>query len=275
MEHYFTGTREPTFEDSAHHGMASLRTEQRPPVWRKFNRHHDDRFFAAMAVCCLLVIFIGFARTYYLAGVFKAPLPNLLVHIHGAVFSLWILLFITQISLITAHRLDLHRRLGMFGFLLACLMVILGVLVATGQLAWHSANPGKDTIEEVRAFYAVPLADMLMFSTFVYVGFRNRTHPAVHKRLMLFATLALLDAGFDRWSIFDPYPLWLVNVVCFFPLLAVLMTYDWWSTGKVQRVTLGASVFLLAVQQLRHPLGHTAAWLSFATWAQTHAISAR
>ena len=152
-------------------------------------------------------------------------------------------------------------------------MVLLGVLTATDRLARHVANPGAETVEEVKAFYAIPLADMLLFATFVYLGFRNRTHPAVHKRLMLFATFALLDAGFDRWSIFDPYPLLYVNMVCFFPLLAALMVYDWWSTGKVQRVTLWASVYMVAVQLLRHPLSHTAAWQTFATWAQTHAIS--
>ena len=240
-------------------------------ISRKCNLSYDNRFFAGMALVSLVVIFIGFARTYYLAGIFKAPLPNLLVHIHGAVFSLWILLFITQISLIAVHRVDLHRRLGMSGFGLACLMVILGVLVATDQLARHAASPGTETVEEVRAFYAIPLADMLMFSTFVYLSLRNRSRPAVHKRLMLFATFALLDAGFDRWSIFDPYSLPVVNAVCFLPLLAALMAYDLWSTGKLQRVTLWASAFLIAAQQLRHPFSHTAAWQAFAIWAQTHA----
>ena len=241
----------------------------------KCGRRYENRFFASMAAVSLFVIFIGFARTYYLAGVFKAPLPNLLVHIHGAVFSLWMLLFITQISLVAVHRVDLHRRLGMFGFRLACLMVLLGVLAATDQLARHAANPGTETVEEVRAFYAIPLGDMLMFFTFVYLGFRRRTHPAVHKRLMLFATFALLDAGFDRWAIFDPYPLPVVHAVCFLPLLAVLVIYDWWSTSRVQRVTLWASAFLVVVQQLRHPLGHTATWQTFATWIQTHSISFR
>jgi hypothetical protein len=241
----------------------------------KCSRRYENRFFASMAVVFLFIIFIGFARTYYLAGVFKAPLPNLLVHMHGAVFSLWMLLFITQISLVAVHRVDLHRRLGMFGFGLACLMVLLGVLAATDQLARHVANPSRETVEEVRAFYAIPLVDMLMFSTFVYLGFRRRTHPAVHKRLMLFATMSLLDAGFDRWAIFDRYPLPVVHAVCFLPLLAALMVYDWWSTARVQRVTLWASTFLVAVQQLRHPLGHTSAWQTFANWAQTHAISFR
>lgn len=253
----------------------TLHSEQRPMIARRCNLRYENRFFAGMAVVSLAAIFIGFARTYYLVGVFEASLPNVLVHVHGAVFSLWVLLFIAQISLITVHRVDLHRRLGMFSFGLACLMVILGVLVATDRLARHAVNPGTETVAEVRAFYAIPLADMLMFSTFVYLGFRNRTHPTVHKRLMLFATFALLDAGFDRWSIFAPYPLWLVNVVCFFPLILILMSYDWWATGKVQRVSLWASGFLVTVQQLRHPLSHTAGWQAFAIWAQTHAVSFR
>ena len=47
----------------------------------------DNVFFPGVAVLILAAVFLGFARTYYLAGVFRAPLPNLLVHIHGAVFS--------------------------------------------------------------------------------------------------------------------------------------------------------------------------------------------
>jgi hypothetical protein len=53
-----------------------------------------------MAFLLLLTVFVGFVRTYLLAGVFRAPLPSLLVHIHGAVFSCWILLRITQVSLV-------------------------------------------------------------------------------------------------------------------------------------------------------------------------------
>ena len=85
-------------------------------------RHRDGRFedffFSGMAVLVLVTVFLGFARTYYLAGVFKAdPLPPLL-HVHGAVFSAWIVLLIVQVSLVAADRVDLHRRLGLMGFCL-------------------------------------------------------------------------------------------------------------------------------------------------------------
>jgi hypothetical protein len=236
----------------------------------RLHLRHDDLFFSVMAAVALLAVLIGFARTYFLAGLFWAPLPNLLVHIHGAAFTLWIILFITQILLVSARRVDLHRRLGLLGFVLAVVMILLGTATASDLLARHVAQPGTETIEEVRAFYAVPLGDMLMFSTFVYFGYHNRFQPAVHKRLMLFATLSLLDAGFDRWPVFDPYSLPVVHLICFPPLLLLIIGYDWWSTGRVQRVTVWSAIFMVVVQQICYPLGRTAAWQSFATWVARH-----
>src|SRR3989475_3346443 len=115
-------------------------------------RHFDNFFFSAMALLILATVFVGFARTYYLAGVFQAPLPSLIVHLHGAAFSCWILLLVTQTSLVSAGRVDIHRRLGIAGFLLACLMVILGMLAATDALAREVA-PGGDA----KFFYIIPI----------------------------------------------------------------------------------------------------------------------
>src|SRR5215469_2349961 len=228
------------------------------------SRHSDDFFFAAMAALGLIVVLIGFARTYFLARLFRAPLPNRLVHIHAVAFTLWIILFITQVSLVSARRLDLHRRLGIFGFLLAIVMIALGTVAGSDRLARHLSHPDSETVEDARAFYAVSLGDMFMFSAFVYFGFRNRFQPVVHKRLTWFATCAILDAGFDRWPVSDPYSLPIVHLICYTPLLLLVIGYDWWSTGKVQRVTIWSAIFMVFVQQIRHPIGNTATWQSFA-----------
>lgn len=226
----------------------------------------DNAFFLSMAILILATVFLGFARTYYLAGTFRAPLPNLVVHIHGAVFSVWILLLIAQSSLIASGRTDIHRRLGFFGFGLASLMVILGLIAATDSLARHFAPGNAGTAD--KAFYAVPIADMLMFSTLVYFGFRKRFNPAAHKRLMLVATIALLDAAFVRWPIHAVWwDLQAAQMGCYL-LLLLLMCFDLWSVGKVHRATLWASVLLIALQQVRMPVGRTALWQSFATWVQ-------
>jgi hypothetical protein len=239
--------------------------------------HHGDRrsdnlFFSGMAVIILASVFMGFARTYYLAGLFKAPLPNLLVHFHGTVFSCWILLLIAQTSLVAAGRVDVHRLLGLLGFGLACLMVVLGLLVATDSVARHFA-PGEAGMR-VRAFYTVPLSVMLAFGTLIYFAFRNRFNPAAHKRLILIATIAILDAAFERWPV--PATWWgerTAALLCTMPLLLLIMGYDYWSRGKVYSTTLWASLFVVVLQQVRDPIGRSAPWQSFAVWVQTHARS--
>ena len=52
-------------------------------------------------------------------------------------FSCWILLLIVQTSLVAAGRVDVHRRLGLLGLRLACLMVVLGLLAATDFQVRH------------------------------------------------------------------------------------------------------------------------------------------
>ncbi|MHB8540081.1 MAG: hypothetical protein ACYDCD_03950 [Candidatus Acidiferrales bacterium] len=225
------------------------------------NRRFEHLFFSGMAIVILAVVFRGFARTYFLAGVFRAPLPNLLIHIHGAAFSSWILLFITQTSLVSAGRVDIHRRLGIAGFLLACAMVLLGVAAATNELA-RGVPPSIDP----KIFYAVPMLDMVVFATLVFFAFRARRHPAVHKRLILIATIGLTDAAFARWPIFRGH----LNeaFLAMYVLLAALVAYDLWSTRRIQRATLWAGALVIFVHQVALPIGRTVAWHAFATWAQ-------
>jgi len=229
----------------------------------------EHRFFTALAVLILAEVLVGFAHTYFLAGVFWAPLRNLLLHVHGAVFTLWILLFITQTSLVAAGRVDLHRRLGIAGVVLACLVVVLGVLIATQHLV-DDGHPGAEG-RGSRAFYAVTLSHMLMFATLVGLALRHRLQPALHKRLMLIGTLAIMDAAYDRWPVSMPW--WddrVTPLICTYPVLLLLMGYDWWQTRKVQPVTLWATAFLVLVQQGRGPFGNTALWQRFAGWVYQH-----
>jgi hypothetical protein len=80
------------------------------PSTRLPGRRYDHPFFLAMTALILATVFAGFAPTYYLAGI-RAPLPSVIIHVHGAVFSCWILLLITQASLVCAG-VEFHRRLG-------------------------------------------------------------------------------------------------------------------------------------------------------------------
>src|SRR6266481_4031371 len=231
----------------------------------------DRYFFPGLALLMLATVFLGFARSYFLAGVFTARLPNWLIHLHGAAFTSWILLLITQTSLVAANRVDVHRKLGLAGFGLACLMVVLGISASTDSLR-RSFGAGVTAAGAMdpRTFYIIPLTDMLIFGTLVFLAFRARSNPPAHKRLILVATTALLIAAVARWPIDFVYRNAPVAAVLTYAFLLVLAAYDYWSTRKIHRATLWASAFLIFVQQVRLPIGKTTAWHAFAAWVQTH-----
>src|SRR5215467_4917320 len=124
-------------------------------------RRFDHVFFSVTALIMAVTVYVGFAPTYYMAGVFHAPLPSTIIHVHGAAFSCWILLLVTQTSLVAAHRVDLHKKLGIAGFCLAVFMVIVGIWAATDRLARGTSPPRFDPY----FFYLIPLTDMVIFAT--------------------------------------------------------------------------------------------------------------
>ena len=233
------------------------------PVAGPPGRRYDHYFFSGMALLLLAAVFEGFARTYYLAGVFHAPLPSLIIHLHGAAFTAWILLLVAQTSLVSAGRVDIHRRLGIAGFVLACLMVILGISAGIDSLLRNGGPVARDP----QAFFIVPLTDMLIFSTLVFFAFRARSNPVTHKRLLLIATIGVSIAAIARWPLVHRSPGRAALVS--YGFIIMLAIYDLWSTHKILRATAWASTFLIVVQQSRPFIGHTVAWHSFAGWVQS------
>jgi len=244
--------------------MSNITDVSRPPLTKSAGRRFDNVFFSAMALLILATVFLGFAHSYYLAGIFRAPLPTPIVHIHGAAMSCWILLFITQICLVSAGRVDIHRRLGIAGFVLACLVVVLGVLTATGQLVRRAAEPPGPGGIDAKFIYIIALTDILIFATLVFFAFRKRFNPAAHKRLILIATIALTQAATGRWPF--AFAQGIGSFLIQFAFLVPIVGYDLWSMRKIHRATLWASIFLVVLQVIKIPIGFTHAWRAFATW---------
>ena len=104
-------------------------------------RARDRWFFTCMAVAAALTAFIGFAPTYYLRSIVGGPPLPTLVHVHGMVFTAWILLFLTQASLVAAHRTD-RPRLGVAASVLVPLMLMIGWLTAIDAARRGVTPPG-------------------------------------------------------------------------------------------------------------------------------------
>lgn len=233
---------------------------------RRFRR--ERLFYVGMSVAVVITVFAGFAPTYFLRPLFTtAPLIPLL-HLHGLIFTSWILLFLIQTTLVAAHRTDIHRRLGIVGGVIATLMVLIGVSTAVIRASQGAAPPGAPALP----FLVVPLGDMLVFSILVGAGLYFRRKPDVHKRLMMLATISILAAAIARlpFAFLQAGPPAFFGLTDAFVLACVL--YDLITLRRLHRATALAGLLLVASQPLRLIVGGTQAWLSFATWL-THWVS--
>ena len=218
----------------------------------------DRVFFTAMAVTVAIVVLVGFAPTYYLRPTFTAePLPAYL-HVHGAVFTAWIALLVAQTMLVGARRTDLHRRLGWAGAATALLVAIVGVATA---IEFGRQNVALGFDDSVRAFMTTPIFSMAVFTALAASAVLLRHRPQAHKRLMLLATINLLDAPIARWP-GAPGNLLVFALVDLF--LAALVIYDLVAKRRLEPSTLWGALLIVAGQALRDAVGRTDAWLALA-----------
>lgn len=225
-------------------------------------RAREHRFFTGMAVALAVIAFVGFAPTYYLRGFTAAPPLSGLVHLHGLAATTWLLLFVTQTSLVSVGRTDLHRRLGVAGVLAAVLFVLVGYLTAIAG-ARHGVTPpgGPPPL----AFLAIPLAAVVSFGVLAAFGIANRRHPETHRRLMLLATIAMLLPAFARmrWLGGGGPPV-AIGGTCL--LVVVCMVWDWRAHGRIHPAFLWGGGLLILSLPARIALARSAAWLEIARW---------
>jgi hypothetical protein len=228
---------------------------------RPANPAWDRVFFSGMIMLLWATVLFGFAKTYFMAGMVNAPLPNALIHVHGAAFTLWMVLLAVQEVLIAGRKIKWHKQLGLAGFGLAVAMLVLGVLAATD--AMRRGSDGHSGLG-AETFYAIPITGILTFAVLVYLAYRDRFRPAAHKRLILIATIAISVAAVARWPVgfIQTNPPSRNLIILGFLLLVV--AYDLISLGRVLKTTIWASVFVMIVMVGAVPLGFTPAWHAFA-----------
>ncbi len=238
-------------------------SQPRRPIYRPVNRTAERIFFGGMAIVLCLVVFIGFSPTYFRAGMLRAPLPSPILHVHGAAFTLWMALFLVQSALISARRVAWHRSLGTIAFCLPPAMIILGVIAAIDALG-RKVMIGK---LDPAVSLSIPLLGIACFAIVIFAAWRARRKPDSHKRLILLATIGLVEAAFGRfpWDRMGLPPA--AGAVTGLGILILLViAYDLISLHRIHRSTLWAAPLTFAVGALSVPIGMTAAWHTFAAF---------
>jgi len=169
------------------------------PSARMLAHRVDHALYRWAAIAAFAVVVVGFARTYYLKLLFGTPALPWLLHLHGALMTSWFALFFVQTSLIAAHRIHVHKRLGIVGAVLAGLIVIVGTAVALHGAAreLHRPTTGGPPPLQVLGFF---LSVLLVFATLVGSALLLRRRRDWHKRLMLMSCVILSGPGLARIS---------------------------------------------------------------------------
>lgn len=235
----------------------------RERVYRPVNRSTERMFFGGMAIALCAVVLIGFSPSYYRAGFLQARLPSPILHIHGALFTAWMLLYLVQSALISAKRVKWHRSLGTVAFCLPPLMVVLGVIAAIDAFKRGVRIGPLDTSVSL----AIPLLGILSFTVVIFGSWRARRNGPAHKRLILLATVGLVEAALGRfpWNQIGLPPA-AGAVAGLGVLLLLVVAYDLYSLHRIHRSTRWAVPVTFVLNGLAVPIGMTPAWHSFAAF---------
>jgi hypothetical protein len=201
-------------------------------------------FYLCMSLVLATLVIVGFSRTAD-ANLFHANPPRpLLLWIHGAVFSMWVVFFIAQAALVRARKVSVHRFLGWFGAGLAAVMVVLGCTIAVVMSRFDTVFLHQ---KDADAFLSIPFADMLVFGSCIALAIYWRKKPEYHRRLIFIASCQLMDAALGRFDFVFNHNLFYLALDS---LIALGMLRDWVVDKRVHKVYLYALPSLIVVQSL-------------------------
>jgi len=201
------------------------------------------------------------------------PAPTI-VHVHAAVFTVWMLLLTAQVLLVLRGRVAFHRKLGVFAVCWACLMAAMGpaaFIFAVAQAAkLHGPFPYP--------FVSVHVVDIGGFLVLLAWGISLRKNPAAHKRMMILATVSLADPGFNRLLGYlipaEPQSAFAGFFYVFYGnvlLIVFMLAWDWWRGRLVRSFVVGAAA-LLAAEYLASVLYFWKPWQALTLgWVQAWA----
>lgn len=238
-------------------------------VARPMRQQRKSRFVFGLSLAAAITVLFGFAPTFYLRGYLpmrpdQPPLTALLL-IHGVLGTAWIVLFLTQSFLVVSQRVALHRRLGIAGGMLAVALVVVGLMTAVDAL---HRNVGPFGLDPRTWFVGVPFAGTVLFGILVAVALARRRSPEAHRRLMLLATITLLNPALGR--IVGSYlPVGLIGFLVLIFVLTDLFViavalHDLRVRGHVHPTLIRGGVAVMIVQPIVLALGTTPALLAFA-----------
>jgi len=204
-----------------------------------------ERFWQRMAIGLAIFIIFGFLQ-FALRGFVDPVRAPFWVHLHGVAMLAWLGLLIVQPTLELRGNLALHRRLGWAGAALAALIVCLGIFVGLASLALNRFPP----FFTPPYFLALTTVESLAFGLTAMAAIRRRRDTEWHRRLMIGATIVILEPALGRLL---PMPMmigWADIPVALIQLgvVGIIALHDRRALGHVHPATKAVALLVIAVR---------------------------
>jgi len=146
----------------------------------------------------IILILIGVQWGFYRP--YTSQFPNFkdstnVIHIHGALLMMWLVLLIVQPILIQTGRTQLHRNIGKISWVLGPLIILFLFLVGKGGY-WRAV--GKVPDADVFTFIALDLRGLVSFALFWALAMLYRKDSASHMRYMIATGILAIGPGVGR-----------------------------------------------------------------------------
>lgn len=221
-------------------------------------------FHLAMVLLMAAFVFGGFGMTYIgPTAMGTRPPDSPIVHLHGFVFFSWMLLLIVQALLVNVKNVKLHRSLGTFGIAVGTLVVVMGAFITiAGASITNLAGDGA------AVFYLSVVAPP-SFAVLFIMAIRAVKRPAVHRSLILIATIAVLMPGINRvymaglGAVHVPF---VATYLTMDVMLALVLWKEWKTLGNVSRASTIGSAIVVVPQLLIFVVSSQPWWSQFIYW---------
>lgn len=204
-----------------------------------------ELFWHRMAIGLAVFIVLGFLQ-FALRGFVDPVAAPFWVHLHGVAMLAWLALLIVQPTLVSRDNLALHRKLGWAGAALAILITCLGIFTGIASLALNRFPP----FFTPPYFLALTAIESMVFGLMVWTAVRRRHTTAWHRRLMIGATIVILEPALGRilpmplmigWS---DIPIGLIQLA----VVGIIAVYDRRTLGRVHPATKVIAAIVIAVR---------------------------
>lgn len=237
----------------------------------------ERKFYLWLSGAIVIAAFGGFFPSFWGRMATGHSVGAPILYVHGLLFSVWVLFLFAQSALVASGQTLRHKDWGLAGVALAGMMAFSVPIAVLNSIALAD-NAGFG--DSARRFAIVPLVGLLLWGSLLIVAFANVRRPEVHKRLIIVASAAMLQAAIARVFILvmgvtggvGPSPPVFVTIPA--GIIADLfivagMIYDWRTRGRPHSAYVIGGAAVLAVQLLVAPLSTTPQWMAIVRGVET------